>query len=36
MLKALEEEQLEGRLHTKDEALEWIKARFPVAGREGG
>jgi poly(A) polymerase len=32
MLKALEEEQLEGRLHTREGALEWIKARFPVAG----
>ena len=33
MLKALEEEQLEGRLHTREEALEWIKARFPAAGQ---
>ena len=32
MLKALEEEQLEGRLRTREGALEWIKARFPVAG----
>jgi poly(A) polymerase len=36
ILKALEEEQLEGRLRTKDEALEWIKARFLVTGLEGG
>jgi hypothetical protein len=33
MLKALEEEQLEGRLRTHEEALEWLKARFPVAGQ---
>jgi poly(A) polymerase len=33
MLKALEEEQLEGRLHTRDDALAWIGARFPVEGR---
>jgi poly(A) polymerase len=33
ILKALEEEQLEGRLHTREEALEWIKARFPVEGQ---
>jgi poly(A) polymerase len=31
MLKALEEEQLEGRLHTREAATRWISERFPHA-----
>jgi hypothetical protein len=31
MLKALEEEQLEGRLQTREAAENWLKERFPQA-----
>ncbi len=30
MLSACEDAQLEGELHTKEQALEWVKERFPV------
>ena len=34
ILSAVEDAQLEGQLHTKSQALEWVKSRFPVESRE--
>ena len=33
MLRALEEEQLEGRLHTREEAEKWFQDHFPQSGQ---
>jgi tRNA nucleotidyltransferase/poly(A) polymerase len=33
MLRALEEEQLEGNLRSREEAVRWLKGRFPAIVR---
>jgi hypothetical protein len=32
ILEAIETRQLEGRLRTRDEALEWVKREYPLKG----
>jgi len=32
ILEAVREEQLEGRLHTREEAREWVREKFPLPG----